>query len=85
VNVLCEHCLVNAFADERKMISIEMVEAVARDFDLENGDVSKATKAETQTRQSLEIFDMVDTLKTFGIWLTSYAGMSKPSARKGHS
>ena len=34
VNVLCEHCLVNAFADERKTISLDIVETVAVDFEL---------------------------------------------------
>jgi len=34
INVLCEHCLVNAFADDRRTISSDIVEMVAMDFDL---------------------------------------------------
>jgi type II secretory pathway predicted ATPase ExeA len=41
VNLLCEHCMIYAFADQRKTISIDIVEAVARDFDLEDGGAPK--------------------------------------------
>ena len=34
VNLLCEHCLVSAFADQQKTISANVVETVAKDFDL---------------------------------------------------
>src|SRR5262249_36106725 len=34
VNVICEHCLVNAFADDRRVVSLDIVELVAMDFDL---------------------------------------------------
>ena len=34
-NLLCEHALVNAFACERKPVPSEIVEEVARDFDLD--------------------------------------------------
>src|SRR5215471_13410318 len=34
INLLCEHCLVSAFVDQKKLITNEIVESVARDFDL---------------------------------------------------
>jgi general secretion pathway protein A len=40
VNLICEHCLVNAFIDEEKSITRDRVESVARDYDLEEFSVS---------------------------------------------
>jgi hypothetical protein len=37
VNLICEHCLVSAFVDQQKVVKISLVEAVARDFDLGDG------------------------------------------------
>ncbi|MGH9325225.1 MAG: hypothetical protein ACRD2B_00840, partial [Terriglobia bacterium] len=34
VNVLCEHSLISAFADQRKPITPEIVQPVAEEFDL---------------------------------------------------
>ena len=34
VNLVCEHCLVVAFADQQKNVSAELVEAVAHDLEL---------------------------------------------------
>src|SRR5246127_4998347 len=36
INLLCEHCLVSAFVDQQKIIEPVVVDAVARDFDLED-------------------------------------------------
>src|SRR5271155_9336 len=65
VNLLCEHCLVHAFADERKTVSVDIVGAVARDFDLEDGGASNATTAAGETTRYLDKLDMVETLKNF--------------------
>lgn len=40
VNLLCEHCLVSAFADQQKVIHKRVVDAVATDFDLIGGAIS---------------------------------------------
>lgn len=55
VNVLCEHCLINAFADERKTVSTDIVENVAVDFDLAGGDIPPkvAVSQSSYTPQSL--------------------------------
>jgi len=36
VNLICEQCLVSAFVDQQKIVKATVVEAVARDFDLDD-------------------------------------------------
>lgn len=38
VNLICEQCLVSAFVDQQKVVKAAVVEAVARDFDLDDAD-----------------------------------------------
>ena len=40
VNLICEHCLVSAFVDEQKTVSATVVEAIARDFELREDDLT---------------------------------------------
>src|SRR6266550_6331509 len=42
INLLCEHCLVSAFVDQKKTVSAEVVDSVARDFDLSDGNAAGA-------------------------------------------
>ena len=65
VNLLCEHCLLQAFADERKMISIDIVAAVARDFDLDDGDAANVTIAPLEMTSYMDKLDMVEALRNF--------------------
>jgi general secretion pathway protein A len=59
VNLLCEHCLVSAFVDQQKTVSTAVVDAVARDFDLEgNQSVGPASQS------TPDKFDLMDALKT---------------------
>ena len=59
VNLLCEHCLVSAFVDQQKTVSAAVVQAVARDFDLEgNHDVGPTSQVVPDK------FDLMDALKT---------------------
>ena len=37
VNLICEQCLVSAFVDQQKVVRVNVVDAVARDFDLADG------------------------------------------------
>lgn len=59
VNLLCEHCLVSAFVDQHKTVNAAVVDAVARDFDLEGnhsvGSVSQVVP---------DKFDLMGALKT---------------------
>jgi general secretion pathway protein A len=59
VNLLCEHCLVSAFVDQQKTVSPSVVDAVARDFDLEG---SQNVGPASQTTP--DKFDLMDALKT---------------------
>jgi general secretion pathway protein A len=65
VNLLCEHCLIHAFADEQKTVSVDIVGAVARDFDLEAKGASNPSIAERETTGYLDKLDMVETRKNF--------------------
>jgi type II secretory pathway predicted ATPase ExeA len=59
VNLLCEHCLVSAFVDQHKTVNAAVVDAVARDFDLEgNHNVGTASQVVPDK------FDLMDALKT---------------------
>ena len=60
VNLICEHCLVSSFVDQQKVVTPNIVEAVARDFDL--GDNRSMTAPPPAVPQ--EKFDLMDALKT---------------------
>jgi hypothetical protein len=62
INLLCEHCLVSAFVDQKRTVSAEVVESVARDFDLSDGMVAGAMMAPLPA--SPEKFDLVEALRT---------------------
>jgi len=65
VNLLCEHCLVSAFVDQKPTIGADVVDAVARDFDLSDNTASAAmTAAAPETTTGAEKFDLVEALRT---------------------
>jgi hypothetical protein len=59
VNLLCEHCLVSAFVDQHKTVTAVVVDAVARDFDLES-----KYNVGTASQVVPDKFDLMDALKT---------------------
>lgn len=61
VNLICEHCLVSVFVDQKRVVTAEVVEAVARDFDLGDSTVSAGMRPSPQPGKE---FDLVDALKT---------------------
>ena len=61
VNLVCEHCLVSAFVDQQKLITANVVEGVARDFDLEDNTTPQVA---TPTPAPAERFDLLEALKT---------------------
>jgi general secretion pathway protein A len=72
VNLLCEHALVSAFVDQQRLVSPDVVEAVARDFDMtgdnhtgnhSNGNGATPSKPEP-IAGSIEKFDLLEALKT---------------------
>jgi type II secretory pathway predicted ATPase ExeA len=65
VNLLCEHCLVSAFVDQKPTIGVDVVDAVARDFDLSDNTASAAmTAAPPPPTAGAEKFDLVEALRT---------------------
>ena len=61
INLLCEHCLVSAFVDQQKIIGPNVVETVARDFDL--GD-NRAAVPLVAPKMSAENFDVAEALRS---------------------
>ncbi len=61
INLLCEHCLVSAFVDQRKSVTAEIVDSVARDFDLADGMAVAMMPPEPAASQK---FDLVEALRT---------------------
>jgi general secretion pathway protein A len=63
INVICEHCLVNAFVEGQKIVKAEMVDAVAADLDLVAGTAdSIALSAESQSLSPGK-FDLIEAIK----------------------
>jgi type II secretory pathway predicted ATPase ExeA len=59
INLLCEHCLVSAFVDQLKTVTANIVDVVARDFDLEgNHSVGSASVPPPEN------FDLMNELRT---------------------
>ncbi len=63
INLLCEHCLVSAFVDQKKTVAAEIVDAVAKDFDLSDGTNAGAVTPVVPLT-SPEKFDLVEALRT---------------------
>ena len=63
VNLICEHCLVSAFVDQQKVITANVVDTVARDFDLSDN-TSSAAMTVAPPAAATEKFDLVEALKT---------------------
>jgi general secretion pathway protein A len=52
VNLVCDHCLVSAFVDQQRMVTANVVEVVARDFDLVENPFSGVPKSQFQPSSS---------------------------------
>jgi len=61
INLLCEHCLVSAFVDQKKTVAADVVDSVARDFDLTHGNAAGAMTAPVPASDK---FDLVEALRT---------------------
>ena len=62
INLLCEHALVSAFVDQQPMIMPDVVEAVARDFDM--GDNAVVSRKAELPPENGDKFDLLEALKT---------------------
>jgi general secretion pathway protein A len=63
INLLCEHCLVSAFVDQKKTVASDIVDSVAKDFDLSDGTAAAAITPVVPPA-SPEKFDLVEALRT---------------------
>jgi len=69
INLLCEHGLVSAFVDQQPTVSPEVVEAVARDFDMNDNATATNNGSNGKTEQqaaaaAAQNFDLLEALKT---------------------
>lgn len=64
INLICEHCLVSAFVDQKKTVSVDIVDQVARDFDLRDEAASVETAAPPAVVGSTEKFDVAEALRS---------------------
>jgi putative secretion ATPase (PEP-CTERM system associated) len=62
INLVCEHCMVSAFVDQKKTVSADVVESVARDFDLTDDKAAAATTA--PAAPSTEKFDLIEAMRS---------------------
>jgi general secretion pathway protein A len=63
VNLLCEHCLVSAFVDQHRIIGPNVVDTVARDFDLTESTAAGVMTAPVPHEDHDKI-DLVETLRS---------------------
>jgi len=82
INLICEHCLVNAFVDQQKVIGPEIVDAVARDFELDNS--SATVMATPDSPPTTEKFDLAHALRSLASLADRLRGEDKevPGERK---
>lgn len=64
INLLSEHCLVSAFVDQQKLVTAEIVDSVAKDFDLLDGTSTAAVATPVVPPATSEKFDLVEALRT---------------------
>jgi general secretion pathway protein A len=64
INLLCEHCLVSAFVDQQKIVGPAIVEAVARDFELDETAPSGEAVKPAPAPNGNEKFDVVEALRS---------------------
>ena len=61
VNLICEHCLVSAFVDQKRTVSPDVVDAVARDFDLRD---ESQTAPAASAPGNIDKFDLAEALRS---------------------
>jgi general secretion pathway protein A len=84
INLLCEHCLVSAFVDQQKIIGPAVVEAVARDFELdETGPSGEAVaKAPENPADKFDVVEALRSLATLADRLRQQEDKELPGERK---
>ena len=82
INLLCEHCLVSAFVDQKKTVGVEVVDSVARDFDLSDGNAAAAMIAPVPPSEKFDLVEALRTLATLADRLRQSEQQDLPKERK---
>jgi len=82
INLLCEHCLVSAFVDQKRLVTADIVESVARDFDLADGTAGAMTPPLTEPPQKFDLVEALRTLATLADKLRQSEQQDLPKERK---
>jgi hypothetical protein len=82
INLLCEHCLVSAFVDQKKTVAVEVVDSVARDFDLAEGNAAAAMTAPVPNSEKFDLVEALKTLATLADRLRQSESQELPKERK---
>src|ERR1035438_8530627 len=82
LNLLCEHCLVSAFVDQKKTVAVEVVDSVARDFDLTDGNAAASMMAPVPSSEKFDLVEALRTLATLADRLRESEQQDLPKERK---
>jgi general secretion pathway protein A len=78
VNLICEHCLVSAFVDQKKVVGPSIVEAVARDFDLGEGPAALPPAVPSNDK-----IDLTEALRTLSNLAEQLKGSERDLPKEG--
>jgi len=82
INLLCEHCLVSAFVDQKRTVAADVVDAVARDFDLSDGSPAAAMAPPAPSSDKFDLVEALRTLATLADRLRQPESQDLPKERK---
>ena len=82
INLLCEHCLVSAFVDQKRTVAVEIVDSVAGDFDLTDGNAAAALTAPIPISEKFDLVEALRTLATLADRLRQSEQQELPKERK---
>jgi general secretion pathway protein A len=82
INLLCEHCLVSAFVDQKRMVTANIVDSVARDFDLADGTAAAMMPAQPVSSEKFDLVEALRTLATLADRLRQSEQQEFPKERK---
>jgi general secretion pathway protein A len=83
INLICEHCLVSGFVDQQKTIGAGVVETVARDFDLMDGNGQGAfVVPRAPASEKLDLLEALRSLATLADRLRREEDKDLPSGRR---
>ncbi len=83
VNLICEHSLVGAFVDQQKPVSVEIVDAVARDFELDGAGPNP--DPELPQTERVDLFDALKTLSDLADQLRESEGAEEANVEERES